>query len=56
MFPEDGMEVSCPAFLVKGVFSWRNVGWYNSERSCWALDYMTPDAFYEVFMAGDVER
>ena len=32
------------------------VKWYNSERPCWALGYMTPDAFYEAFMAGEVER
>ena len=32
------------------------VEWYNSDRPCWALDYMTPDAFHEAFMAGDVER
>ena len=25
-------------------------------RPCWALGYMAPDAFYEAFMAGDVER
>lgn len=32
------------------------VEWYNSERPCWSLDYMTPDAFHGAFMAGDVER
>ena len=32
------------------------VSWYNSERPCWALGYMTPDDFYDAFMAGEVER
>ena len=32
------------------------VSWYNSERPCWSLGYMTPDAFYAAFMAGDIER
>ena len=34
----------------------RYVEWYNSERPCWSLGYMTPRAYYEAFMAGDVER
>ena len=32
------------------------VGWYNSQRPCYSLGYMTPDAFYGSFMAGEVER
>lgn len=32
------------------------VEWYNSERPCCSLGYMTPDAFYGAFMAGDIER
>lgn len=32
------------------------VGWYNSERPCCAIGYRTPDALYEEFMAGRVER
>lgn len=32
------------------------VDYYNSERPCYSLGYMTPDAFYEAFMAGEVER
>lgn len=32
------------------------VEWYNSERPCWALGYMTPDAFHGAFVAGEVER
>ena len=34
----------------------RCVGWYNSKRPCWSLGYMTPDACFAAFMAGDVER
>lgn len=32
------------------------VHWYNSERPCWSLGYMTPDAFYEAHMKGDIEH
>ena len=32
------------------------VEWYNSQRPCYSLGYMTPDAFYGSFMAGEVER
>jgi len=32
------------------------VKWYNSERPCWSLDYMTPDAFYEAYMDGSKDR
>ena len=32
------------------------VAWYNSDRPCWSLGYVTPDAFFEAFAAGDVER
>ena len=34
----------------------RYVDWYNSKRPCWSLGYMTPDACFAAFMAGDVER
>ena len=43
-------EASCdPAATVSG-------SWHNSERTCWSLGYMTPRAYYEALMAGDVER
>lgn len=32
------------------------VKWYNSERPCWSLGYMTPDAYYEAPMAGEIGR
>ena len=32
------------------------IEWYNSERPCWSLGYMTPNDFYDAFMAGEVER
>lgn len=32
------------------------VDYYNSERPCYSLGYMTPDAFYAAFMAGEIER
>ena len=32
------------------------VEWYNAERPCWSLGYKTPRAYYEAFMAGEVER
>ena len=32
------------------------IRWYNSERPCYSLGYMTPDAFYEVFLVGEIER
>ena len=32
------------------------IEYYNAERPCYSLDYMTPDAFYAAFMAGDIER
>ena len=32
------------------------VEWYNSKRPCWSLNYMTPNDFYDAFMAGEIER
>ena len=32
------------------------IRWYNSERPCYSLGYMAPDAFYEAFVAGEIER
>ena len=32
------------------------IEWYNSKRPCWSLGYMTPNDFYDAFMAGEVER
>lgn len=32
------------------------IEWYNSKRPCWSLGYMTPNDFYDAFMAGDIER
>lgn len=32
------------------------IEWYNAKRPCWSLGYMTPNDFYDAFMAGEVER
>lgn len=32
------------------------IEYYNRERPCYSLGYMTPDAFYDAFMAGELER
>ena len=32
------------------------IDFYNAKRPCFALGYKTPDAFYEEFMEGKVER
>lgn len=32
------------------------IEWYNSKRPCWSLGYMTPNDFYDAFMAGEMER
>ena len=32
------------------------IGFYNAERPCFALGYKTPNAFYDEFMAGKIER
>lgn len=32
------------------------VRWYNAKRPCYSLGYRTPDAFYEEFMEGAMER
>ena len=34
----------------------RYVRWYNSERPCFSLGYMTPDAFYKAYMEGKTEH
>lgn len=32
------------------------IRWYNAERPCYALDYRTPDEFYQQYLAGEIER
>ncbi len=32
------------------------IEWYNAKRPCWSLGYMTPNDFYDAFVAGEMER
>jgi hypothetical protein len=32
------------------------IEYYNSQRPCYSLGYLTPDEFYQRFMAGEIER
>ena len=32
------------------------IEWYNAKRPCWSLGYMTPNDFYDAFMAGEMKR
>jgi transposase InsO family protein len=32
------------------------IEYYNSQRPCYSLGYLTPDEFYRRFMAGEIER